>query len=164
MSNAKQSEYSVISSPEPMGSVLPIPDVEKPVRHEPANAELSILGEGLFFKGEITGTNSLFIDCKIEGSINLPGSRVTIGHNGHVGVNITAREVVVSGRIRGNVSAMDGLDIRAEGALRGDVAAARISIEDGAFFKGGIDIRKPVARLTAVPSRALAGTSEGYQP
>ena len=79
----------------------------------------------------------------MEGAINLPGNRVTVGRNGQVAANITAREVVVLGKVRGNISATDRVDIRAEGSLNGDVAAARISIEDGAFFKGGIDIRKP---------------------
>jgi len=66
-----------------------------------------------------------------------------------VSANITAREVVVLGKVRGNVTATDRVDIRAEGALSGDVAAARISIEDGAFFKGGIDIRKPDGKPAA---------------
>ena len=57
--------------------------------------------------------------------------------------NITAREIVVLGKVRGNMSASDRVDIRSEGSLTGDVTAQRISIEDGAFFKGGIDIRKP---------------------
>ena len=63
---------------------------------------------------------------------------------------ISAREIVVLGKIRGNVMATDRVDIRAEGSLSGDVAAARISIEDGAFFKGGIDIRKPDAKGGAI--------------
>lgn len=108
-----------------------------------SGADQSVIGKGLFLKGEITGSDSLFIDGRVEGAINLPGSRVTLGRNGQVGANISAREVVVSGKIRGNVTATDRIDIRAEGALHGDVTAARISIEDGAYFKGGIDIRKP---------------------
>jgi cytoskeletal protein CcmA (bactofilin family) len=94
----------------------------------------------------------LFIDGKVEGSINLNGNRVTVGRNGQVAASITAREVVVLGKVRGNVTASDRVDIRAEGALTGDVAAARISIEDGAFFKGGIDIRKPEAKPAAAPA------------
>jgi cytoskeletal protein CcmA (bactofilin family) len=94
-------------------------------------------------KGEVTGSESIFIDGRIEGSINLPGNRVTVGRNGQVAANISAREIVVLGKIRGNCQAADRIDIRAEGSLTGDVIAARISIEDGAFFKGGIDIRKP---------------------
>jgi cytoskeletal protein CcmA (bactofilin family) len=97
----------------------------------------------------ITCSESLYIDGKVEGSLNLPGNRVTVGRNGQVSANITAREIVVLGKVRGNVSATDRVDIRAEGSLNGDVAAARISIEDGAFFKGGIDIRKPDAKSAA---------------
>ena len=77
---------------------------------------------------------------------------MTVGRNGQVAASITAREVVVLGKVRGNVTATDRVDIRAEGALTGDVAAARISIEDGAFFKGGIDIRKPDQKPAAAPA------------
>jgi cytoskeletal protein CcmA (bactofilin family) len=72
----------------------------------------------------------------------LAGNRVTVGRNGIVSANITAREIVVLGKVRGNLTASDRVDIRSDGSLTGDVVAARISIEDGAFFKGGIDIRK----------------------
>lgn len=120
-----------------------------------ATAEQATIGKGLSIKGEITGSESLFIDGKVEGSINLPGNRVTVGRNGQVAANVTAREVVILGKIRGNVNASDRVDIRAEGALSGDVAAARISIEDGAYFKGGIDIRKAeTAKPVAVASVA----------
>ena len=67
---------------------------------------------------------------------------MTIGRNGVVAANINAREIVVLGKVRGNLTASDRVDIRSDGSLTGDVIAARISIEDGAFFKGGIDIRK----------------------
>jgi len=117
----------------------------------PATDQASI-SKGLFIKGEITGSESLFIDGKVEGSINLNGNRVTVGRNGQVAASITAREVVVLGKVRGNVTASDRVDIRAEGALTGDVAAARISIEDGSFFKGGIDIRKPDQKQAAAPA------------
>jgi cytoskeletal protein CcmA (bactofilin family) len=112
-------------------------------------SDQATIGKGLVIKGEITGTESLFVDGRVEGSINLPGNRVTVGTNGQVAASITAREIVVLGKIRGNVVASDRVDIRKEGALTGDVAAARISIEDGAFFKGGIDIRKPEAKTAA---------------
>jgi cytoskeletal protein CcmA (bactofilin family) len=105
--------------------------------------EQATIGKSLFVKGEVSGSESLYVDGKVEGTINLPGNRVTVGRNGQVAANITAREVVVLGKVRGNVHASDRVDIRSEGSLTGDVAAARISIEDGAYFKGGIDIRKP---------------------
>ena len=134
-------------TPEPIRPSAPAPTPE-PVRVAPAASagEQATIGKGLFIKGEITGSESLFIDGKVEGSVNLPGNRVTVGRNGQVAASITAREIVVLGKVRGNMSATDRVDIRAEGSLSGDVAAARISIEDGAFFKGGIDIRKPDAK------------------
>jgi cytoskeletal protein CcmA (bactofilin family) len=124
-----------------------------------ATGDQATIGKGLFIKGEINGSESLFIDGKIEGSVNLPGNRVTIGRNGQVSANINAREIVVLGKVRGNVSATDRVDIRAEGSLSGDVAAARISIEDGAYFKGGIDIRKPDAKPEAKPGTQAGPTA-----
>ncbi|SEB67033.1 bactofilin family protein [Terriglobus roseus] len=108
-----------------------------------ATGEQATIGKSLMIKGEVTGSESLYIDGRIEGTINLPGNRVTVGRNGQVAANISAREIVVLGKVRGNCQASDRIDIRSEGSLTGDVIAARISIEDGAFFKGGIDIRKP---------------------
>jgi len=108
--------------------------------------EQATIGKSLLVKGEVTGSESLYVDGRIEGSINLPGNRVTVGRNGVVAANITAREIVVLGKVRGNLTASDRVDIRNEGSLTGDVVAQRISIEDGAFFKGGIDIRKPGLR------------------
>jgi cytoskeletal protein CcmA (bactofilin family) len=126
------------------------PSLETTRPAAPSVGEQASISKGLSIKGEITGTESLFIDGKVEGSISIPGNRVTVGKNGQVSASISAREIVVLGKLKGNVNATDRVDIRAEGALTGDVAAARISIEDGAFFKGGIDIRKPDAKPTAV--------------
>ena len=107
-----------------------------------STADQATIGKSLVIKGEVTGSESLYIDGRVEGSINLAGNRVTVGRNGVVAANINAREIVVLGKVRGNLSASDRVDIRSDGSLTGDVVAARISIEDGAFFKGGIDIRK----------------------
>ena len=137
--------------PEPSRPVSPAP-VAEPVHRPPVAAgDQATISKGLIIKGEITGSESLFVDGKVEGSITLPGNRVTVGRNGQVSASITAREIVILGKVRGNVAASDRVDIRAEGALTGDVAAARISIEDGAFFKGGIDIKKVEAKPVATP-------------
>ena len=137
--------------PEPSRPVSPAP-VAEPVHRPPVAAgDQATISKGLIIKGEITGSESLFVDGKVEGSITLPGNRVTVGRNGQVSASITAREIVILGKVRGNAAASDRVDIRAEGALTGDVAAARISIEDGAFFKGGIDIKKADAK-PAVPT------------
>ena len=136
-------------APAPSMETRPTPAAVEPTP-APANRnavlntqEQATIGKSLVIKGEVTGSESLYIDGKVEGSIQLPGNRVTIGRNGQVSANINAREVVVLGKVRGNLNASDRVDIRNEGSLTGDVVAQRISIEDGAFFKGGIDIRKP---------------------
>jgi cytoskeletal protein CcmA (bactofilin family) len=124
------------------------------------NNEQATIGKSLVVKGEVSGSESLYIDGKVEGAINLPGNRVTIGRNGQVAANVSAREIVVLGKVRGNCQASDRVDIRSEGSLTGDVIAARISIEDGAFFKGGIDIRKPGAEPKGGSSTTTTTTPE----
>jgi cytoskeletal protein CcmA (bactofilin family) len=105
--------------------------------------EQATIGKSLFIKGEVSGSESLYIDGRVEGAINLAGHRVTVGRNGQVQANINAKEVVILGKVKGNINASDRADIRNDGSLTGDVTCQRISIEDGAYFKGGIDIRKP---------------------
>lgn len=126
-----------------------------------STGEQATIGKSLVVKGELTGSESLYVDGKVEGAINLPGNRVTVGRNGQVAANIMAREIVVLGKVRGNCQASDRVDIRSEGSLTGDVVAARISIEDGAFFKGGIDIRKPgnEAKGGATPAKETTTTT-----
>jgi cytoskeletal protein CcmA (bactofilin family) len=132
--------------------VTPAPAFEAAVRPAVSAGDQATIGKGLFIKGEITGSESLFVDGKVEGSINLPGNRVTVGRNGQVAASITAREIVILGKVRGNAAASDRVDIRVEGSLTGDVSAARISIEDGAYFKGGIELRKVEAKQPAAPA------------
>src|SRR5450432_197334 len=134
-------ERPIPSTPSaPAMSSMPADATPRPVAT--TTADQATIGKSLVIKGEVTGSESLYIDGRVEGSINLSGNRVTVGRNGVVAANINAREIVVLGKVRGNLTASDRVDIRSDGSLTGDVIAARISIEDGAFFKGGIDIRK----------------------
>jgi cytoskeletal protein CcmA (bactofilin family) len=154
------------TSPEPARPVAPTgttfeattsrPPVSGTASSAVPTGEQATIGKSLIVKGELSGSESLYIDGKVEGAINLPGNRVTVGRNGQVAANIVAREVVVLGKVRGNCQASDRVDIRSEGSLTGDVIAARISIEDGAFFKGGIDIRKPGSDSKSAPAAAAA--------
>ncbi len=149
------------STPErPQAPSQPTQQQSTPIEPVPVSAprnaalntqEQATIGKSLVIKGEVTGSESLYIDGRVEGSINLSGNRVTVGRNGVVSANISAREIVVLGKVRGNLTATDRVDIRNEGSLTGDVVAQRISIEDGAFFKGGIDIRKPGQKVESMP-------------
>jgi cytoskeletal protein CcmA (bactofilin family) len=136
---------------------------EPPAAPRPAptsTADQATIGKSLVIKGEVTGSESLYIDGRVEGSINLAGNRVTVGRNGVVAANINAREIVVLGKVRGNLTASDRVDIRSDGSLTGDVVAARISIEDGAFFKGGIDIRKGGQKTNGEEVKVSSSVSE----
>ncbi len=137
---AEPERPSSAAAPVAPAAISEPPAVPRPVSS--ATSDQATIGKSLVIKGEVTGSESLYIDGRVEGSINLAGNRVTIGRNGVVAANISAREIVVLGKVRGNLTASDRVDIRSDGSLTGDVVAARISIEDGAFFKGGIDIRK----------------------
>ncbi|MGA9527980.1 MAG: polymer-forming cytoskeletal protein [Terriglobales bacterium] len=143
-----------------------VPTVSEPSTAAPRTpvtttaSDQATIGKSLVIKGEVTGSESLYIDGRVEGSINLSGNRVTVGRNGVVAANINAREIVVLGKVRGNLSASDRVDIRSDGSLTGDVVAARISIEDGAFFKGGIDIRKAGSKPEEVKNAAASAPPE----
>ena len=144
--------HSARSTAQTSESPAPSPPAIEPALQ--ANAEVllrrSTIREGMVIRGELSGTDSLFIDGTVEGSVNLPGGRVTVGLNGRVegGMNanrnvcITAREIVIMGSVHGDVAAADRVEIRAEGKLTGDVSTASISIADGGFFKGFIGVRE----------------------
>jgi cytoskeletal protein CcmA (bactofilin family) len=148
--NPNPSTNKPTTTPEPEKPVMsttPTFSSEPTPAAAPRNAvvnsqEQATIGKSLVIKGEVTGSESLYIDGRVEGAINLPGNRVTVGRNGQIQANINAKELVVLGKVKGNITASDRVDIRNEGSLAGDVICQRISIEDGAYFKGSIDIRK----------------------
>ena len=161
----QQGTPSIAANHEQESSSTFAPATEPVVRHVNQVAIQATISKGLIFTGEVTGTESLVIDGKVEGSINLPGSLVSVGPNGKVAANISARDVVVMGKVRGNIAATDRVEVRVEGSLTGDVTTARISIEDGAYFKGGIDIRKPDGKPGApVPVPAASEPPKPVQP
>jgi cytoskeletal protein CcmA (bactofilin family) len=114
-----------------------------PVRPATSPMDQAHIGKSLVIKGEVTGAESLFIDGRIEGTITVPGHRVTVGHNGNVVANIKAKEIVIMGKVQGNVECSDRLDLRSESQLSGEVITHRISVEEGAVLKGGIEVRDP---------------------
>lgn len=116
---------------------------------------VAVIGKSVMIKGQIISREDLTIDGELEGTIEAQEHRLTIGTNGRVQAGVKAREVVVLGSINGNVEATDKIDIRKDAKLVGDIKTARIVIEDGAFFKGSIDIVRPeVTRPAPVAPRA----------
>jgi cytoskeletal protein CcmA (bactofilin family) len=117
------------------------PNAYNPVKTVTAPVDQATIGRTLVIKGEISGSEALYIDGRVEGKILMPESRVTIGRNGKVDASIQAREVVVMGKVNGNIECSDRVDIRSEGSVSGDISTVRISVEDGAALKGGIQVR-----------------------
>jgi cytoskeletal protein CcmA (bactofilin family) len=98
------------------------------------------LGASIEIKGQVTGDEDLQIDGKVQGPISLRGHQLTVGAAAQLNSEIHAGEVVISGKVVGNVHARGRVDIKSDGSLIGDISTARISIEDGAHFKGRIEI------------------------
>lgn len=103
------------------------------------------LGKNVTVKGQIFAREDLTIDGEVEGTVECHDHRLTIGPNARVQAGLKAREIVIQGSIQGNVEAADKIDIKKEAKLVGDIKTSRIVIEDGAYFKGSIDISKSTA-------------------
>jgi cytoskeletal protein CcmA (bactofilin family) len=108
----------------------------------PATRTVSSLGASVEIKGKITGEEDLQIDGKVEGSVVLNGQRLTVGRTGQLNSEVWTRELVVYGRLTGNIHASDRVEIKKDGSVTGDITTARISVEDGAYFKGRIEIER----------------------
>ena len=132
-------------------STLPSRSSNEP--HSETRGGSAVLGKSVIVKGQIFSREDLTIDGEVEGTVELQEHRLTVGPNGKVLASIKAREIVVLGTIHGNVETTDKIDIRKEAKLVGDIRTARIVIEDGAYFKGNIDIvRAEAPRPAAVPA------------
>lgn len=127
--NAPKQQFT----PSTLNPAAPVKTVTSPI-------EQATIGRTLVIKGEVSGSESLYIDGKIEGTLTFKDHRVTVGRNGSVQANISAREVVIMGKVTGNVECSDRVDIRSEGTLNGDVVSARISVEDGAMLRGSVQL------------------------
>jgi cytoskeletal protein CcmA (bactofilin family) len=111
----------------------------------------AVIGKSVIVKGQIFSREDLTIDGEVEGTVELQEHRLTVGPNGKVLASVKAREIVVLGTIHGNVETTDKIDIRKEAKLVGDIKTARIVIEDGAYFKGNIDIVRAETPRPAAP-------------
>jgi len=127
--NAPKQQFT----PSTLNPAAPVKTVTSPI-------EQATIGRTLVIKGEVSGSESLYVDGRIEGTLSFKDHRVTVGRNGVVQANIAAREVVIMDKVTGNVECSDRVDIRSEGTLTGDVVSARISVEDGAMLRGSVQL------------------------
>jgi cytoskeletal protein CcmA (bactofilin family) len=127
-----------------------------------ANAHI---GKSVVIKGQLSGSEDLYLDGEVEGTVDLPGHTLTIGPSGRIRANISARIVSIQGTVTGNVRGSDKVELKNSAVLTGDIATKRIAIDDGAFFKGGVDIQKesaperPASTGSAGPTASSTGSA-----
>jgi len=105
-------------------------------------AEVAHIGKSVLIKGELSGSEDLYLDGEVEGSVDLKQHSLTVGPHGRIRANIRAREVIVHGKVDGNIAGDEKVELKKSAVLTGDITTQRIMIEDGAFFKGAIDLLK----------------------
>jgi cytoskeletal protein CcmA (bactofilin family) len=139
-----------------------------PVREAPKEVPVSsnasaCISQGIKIKGEVTGSEDLFVDGHVDGKLNLANGSLTVGPNGYVKADVTAREVIVRGKIDGKVSGRDRVQLWSTGQVTGEVQTARLAIEDGASLRGKVEAGKQPSKLAEnqASAAASAGKSSG---
>jgi cytoskeletal protein CcmA (bactofilin family) len=128
-----------------------------------SNRPVAWLGVGLTLKGELSGAEDVHIDCKLDGPVSLGGNRLTIGPTGKIQGEVVAREVVIEGKVNGEIRAHDRVEIHKEGSFIGDLFTSRISIQEGAYLKGAIEIDRDTKPVGADLQSLLARTETTVQ-
>ena len=124
---------------------------------EPFRADVAAhIGKSVVVKGELSGSEDLYLDGEVEGTIELHNHSLVVGPNGRIRANISAREVVVHGKAEGNITCTERVELRKSCVLVGDITTERIMIEDGAFFKGSVDLRR---ESKPEPRKAMAAAA-----
>src|ERR1700722_19294588 len=155
----KEEEYPPKSPATPVAPTsqikenVPMSTSPAPSHHHTESRGPAIIGKFVMIKGKIFSREDLTIDGESDGPVELHEHRLTVGPNGKLQAGVKAREVVVLGTIHGNFKASDKIDIRKDAKLVGDIKTARIVIEDGAYFKGSIDIARPEAARPPAPTQ-----------
>ena len=128
--------------------------METPKAPETARGEMTLIGKSIVIRGELSCGEDLYIDGEVEGVIDPKGNQLTIGPNGRVKANVTASAVVVQGKLEGSIQASDRVDLKQSAIVTGDIATQRISIDDGAYFKGRVNIQKELPKKEVLRATA----------
>jgi len=116
------------------------------------------ISQGIKIKGEVTGSEDLFVDGQVDGKLSLTNGSLTIGPNGHVKADVTAREVIVRGKVEGRVSGRDKVQLWSTGQVTGEVQTDRLAIEDGAMLRGKVEAGKHPGKSGEVQAAAASGS------
>jgi len=150
-----------------------LPTSRDTARSTPATGERASIGRSITIRGEVSGEEDLLIQGHVDGSVNLKQQVVTVGREGQVKADITGRVVNVEGEVEGNLKAEEQVILRSSARVQGDITAPRVVLEDGANFRGGIDMGEPATqgnlpsvepkvteKKTPEPAQALSGLSK----
>lgn len=132
-------------------------------KSQDTRSEVAHIGKSVVIKGELSGSEDLYLDGEVEGTIELQKNAITVGPNGRIRAHINAKEVIVHGKVDGNIRASDKVELKRTAVLVGDIQTQRITIEDGAYFKGAIDIQREAKKETASYT-AAAPAGAGITP
>jgi cytoskeletal protein CcmA (bactofilin family) len=149
----------------PVAASTPSP-ISSPTRSTPSPVTISpnaaaCISQGIRIKGDVTGSEDLFVDGQVEGRLSLTNGSLTVGPNGHVKADVTAREVIVRGKIEGKVSGRDKVQLWGTGQVIGEVQTDRLAIEDGAMLRGKVEAGKHPGKTTDDKLAASASASAG---
>ena len=120
---------------------------------------MATIGQSIVFKGELTGDEDLEIDGQVEGTVNLKNHQLTIGPNGNLKAEVTAKNIVVIGKVTGNLVAAERIEVQATGIVDGDVQAPRLNVQEGAVLNGSIDMSPSGASETKKPAAQAAASA-----
>jgi len=126
----------------------------------PKSAEFAHIGKSVIIKGELSGSEDLYVDGSVEGSIELEGNKLVIGPNGKVRADIHAKVVVIQGKLEGNVRASERTELRSSAVATGDLFTQRVAIEEGAYFKGKIDVQRDAKPASPAVTKAAESKPE----
>jgi cytoskeletal protein CcmA (bactofilin family) len=119
---------------------------EAEIMETPKTVEYAHIGKSVVIKGELSGSEDLYVDGQVEGSIELQGNRLVIGPHGQVRANVNAKGVIVQGKLEGNILASERAELTKSAIAVGDIVTQRVAIEEGAYFKGKVDVQRNLAQ------------------
>jgi cytoskeletal protein CcmA (bactofilin family) len=127
-------------------------------------ASAASIGKSVEIRGEVKGSEDLVIDGRVEGTLTLTDSRLTIGPSARVDADVAARDVIILGLLNGNVNATGRVELRKSGNLTGNIRAVRLSIEEGALVSGKVELTQAAAAISTPAVSGVSKSASGYSP
>ena len=138
----------------------PVGTLSQPGALPTSSRAAACISQGIRIKGEVTGSEDLFVDGVVDGKLNLANGSLTIGPNGHVKADVNAREVIVRGKVEGKVTGRDRVQLWSTGQVTGEVQTDRLAIEDGALLRGKVEAGRQTTKTTEIKASAASAAGK----